>query len=157
MQTDIAKYAMWLFHHSDTPRERLPALYDHLCRKNPVRSASFSFQEFEELFQQWHWQQVSSEGNPQQTGCNHEATDQNGTDPHAAVATSAHSVSHMLAQDAAPISDYHVVTDMLIERLVTSVKQYLDDGWVPLGGICRTSSASSASYWAQAMVKRQVN
>ncbi|MDH3590182.1 MAG: hypothetical protein OEQ74_12355, partial [Gammaproteobacteria bacterium] len=113
MQTDIAKYAMWLFDRTVAPCEQLPALYDQLCRKNPVRSESFSFQDFEAVFLQWRWQRLT----------NIEESDGSAdADPgQAAIAANIAETQQVLSPDAAPIGDYHVVTEMLIEQLIESV------------------------------------
>lgn len=159
MQADIAKYAMWLFDRTVEPRENLPALFDLLRRKNPVGSESLTFRDFEALFRRWHWQQQTSVTTHEEIEFHDEPgeptqlVDENDNDLSPGICET----TQMLSPDAAPISDYHVVTEMLIEQLVATVKQYLAEGWTPLGGISRATSLSSASYWAQAMVKRQVN
>jgi len=151
METDIAKYAMWLFDRTVTPCEQLPELYDQLCHKNPVRSESFSFQDFEALYHQWRWQRLTQ---------TEESGDYGSFDADSGQTTLAACITEttqMLSPDAAPMGDYHVVTEMLIEQLIAAVRQHLADGWIPLGGVSRTGSGSGVSYWVQALVKPRVN
>ena len=137
LQTEIAKYATWLFGHSVRPAEQLPELYDLLCRKNPIGSEALDYREFEVLFQQWQWQQMHGEDAPQ--------PDPVVNAPKPAIA----------AEPASAAIDYHVATEFLIEDLIASVKQLLAEGWQPLGGIAQSSSAAGVNYWAQALVKSE--
>ncbi len=138
LQTDIAKYAVWLFGHSVTPGEKLPELYELLCRKNPVGSESLDYREFELLFQQWQWRQL------------HGDDDAAGDRPEQTAATP------VIDERSAPSGaacDYHVATAFLIEELIAIVKQHLAEGWRPLGGIAQSRSGSGAGYWAQALTR----
>ena len=135
LQTEIAKYAMWLFGHSVRPAEQLPELYDLLCMKNPVSSEHLDYREFEVLFNRWQWQQLHGED--------------------ASAATPA-SPAIATETDPAGVSiDYHVATEFLIEDLIAAVKQLLAEGWKPLGGIAQSSSAAGVNYWAQALVRSE--
>lgn len=47
--------------------------------------------------------------------------------------------------------NYKVIQDTSIQRLADAVNKLMQDGWVPVGGICMTTDQGRTDY-AQAMI-----
>ena len=49
---------------------------------------------------------------------------------------------------------YHVIREHTLAKLETAVSDYLEDGWVPAGGIATSTDLDGVKFYMQAMYEK---
>lgn len=49
---------------------------------------------------------------------------------------------------------YHVIREYTLAKLETKVSDYLEDGWVPAGGITTSTDLDGVKFYMQAMYEK---